>query len=105
MLELFAFVRPARFCLPTPRGLAASLGLARPARLADEAVVLAAAAHVLLGELTNAGEADDDAVGDMRPPRLVTVTTRIIPRSSNEASTEGTSDSWSFDPLPLRAGD
>src|ERR1700692_136681 len=28
LLELFAFVRPARFCVPTPRGLAAALGLA-----------------------------------------------------------------------------
>src|SRR6266852_5248977 len=37
LLELFAFVRPARFCLPTPRGLAAALGLARPAGLADAA--------------------------------------------------------------------
>src|SRR5690606_27752532 len=27
LLELFAFVRPARFCLPTPRGLASALGL------------------------------------------------------------------------------
>src|ERR1700720_2274429 len=27
LLELFAFVRPARFCVPTPRGLAAALGL------------------------------------------------------------------------------
>jgi ATP-dependent DNA helicase DinG len=26
LLELFAFVRPARFCLPTPRGLAEALG-------------------------------------------------------------------------------
>src|SRR5437667_7424927 len=34
LLELFAFVRPARFCLPTPRGLAAVLGLARPLHLA-----------------------------------------------------------------------
>ena len=32
LLELFAFVRPARFCLPTPRGLAAALGLAPPRR-------------------------------------------------------------------------
>src|SRR5665213_400529 len=27
LLELFAFVRPAQFCVPTPRGLAAALGL------------------------------------------------------------------------------
>jgi ATP-dependent DNA helicase DinG len=33
LLELYAFVRPARFCLPTPRGLAAALGLPRPGDL------------------------------------------------------------------------
>ncbi|MEE9195089.1 MAG: hypothetical protein V3U44_04565, partial [Alphaproteobacteria bacterium] len=27
ILELFAFVRPARFCLPTPRGVARVLGI------------------------------------------------------------------------------
>src|SRR5262249_24948403 len=27
ILTLYAFVRPARFCLPTPRGVAAALGL------------------------------------------------------------------------------
>ncbi|HKS88632.1 MAG TPA: ATP-dependent DNA helicase, partial [Stellaceae bacterium] len=27
VLELFAFARPAQFCVPTPRGLAAALGL------------------------------------------------------------------------------
>lgn len=30
LLELFAFVHPARFCVPTPRGLAQALGLAEP---------------------------------------------------------------------------
>ncbi|WP_298302403.1 ATP-dependent DNA helicase [uncultured Erythrobacter sp.] len=36
LLELFAFVHPARFCVPTPRGLASALGLEEPAN--DEAV-------------------------------------------------------------------
>ena len=27
ILELYAFVRPASFCLPTPRGIAVALGL------------------------------------------------------------------------------
>ncbi|TNE43387.1 MAG: ATP-dependent DNA helicase, partial [Sphingomonadales bacterium] len=36
LLELFAFVHPARFCVPTPRGLAEALGLDEPA--SDEAV-------------------------------------------------------------------
>jgi len=30
LLEAFAFVHPARFCVPTPRGLAEALGLALP---------------------------------------------------------------------------
>src|SRR5947208_10324466 len=30
LLELFAFVYPARFCVRTPRGLAAALGLPLP---------------------------------------------------------------------------
>ncbi|OCC22727.1 helicase [Croceicoccus estronivorus] len=36
LLELFAFVHPARFCVPTPKGLATALGLAPPA--SDDAV-------------------------------------------------------------------
>ena len=51
VLELFAFVRPARFVLPTPRGLATAMGLARPRELAEDANVLAEAARALLDEL------------------------------------------------------
>src|SRR4029077_9469392 len=60
LLELFAFVRPARFCLPTPRGLATALGLPRPAHLADAALTLVDAARALLAELAGAA-ADEDA--------------------------------------------
>ena len=38
LLELFAFVRPARFCVPTPKGLAEALDLAVPD--SDDAVPL-----------------------------------------------------------------
>src|ERR1700758_4539683 len=51
LLELFAFVRPARFCVPTPRGLAEALGLPLPRRPAEACVTLATAAHALLEEL------------------------------------------------------
>ena len=52
LLELHAFVRPARFCLPTPRGLAAALGLSPPKHgLGDEALALIAVAEALLAEL------------------------------------------------------
>src|SRR5439155_23835547 len=51
LLELFAFVRPARFCVPTPSGLAAAVGLDRPRRPAEACVTLATAARALLQEL------------------------------------------------------
>jgi ATP-dependent DNA helicase DinG len=48
LLELFAFVYPARFCVPTPRGLAEALGLPTPRRPAEACVSLANAARALL---------------------------------------------------------
>ena len=51
LLELFAFVRPARFCVPTPRGLAATLGLVPPHDMAEACVALGTAARALLQEL------------------------------------------------------
>src|SRR5262245_9729242 len=56
LLELYAFVRPAQFCLPTPRGLARALELDAPATLEEEAGVLHQAALLLLRELA---EGDD----------------------------------------------
>lgn len=58
LLELFAFVRPARFCVPTPRGLAEALSLPLPRRPAEACVSLATAAHTLLEEL--GGETDPE---------------------------------------------
>jgi ATP-dependent DNA helicase DinG len=51
LLELFAFVRPAQFTLPTPRGLAESLGLALPGSPESEAASLLASARALLADL------------------------------------------------------
>jgi len=51
ILELFAFVRPARFCVPTPRGLAEAMDLPPPAGPEDEAMVLNRTAYMLLNEL------------------------------------------------------
>ena len=59
LLELYAFVRPARFCVPTPRGLAEALGIDLPRRPAEECVSLATAARLLLEELC--GETDAEA--------------------------------------------
>ena len=51
LLELFAFVHPARFCVPTPRGLAEALGLPPPRRPTEACVTLATAARALLETL------------------------------------------------------
>ena len=51
VLELYAFVRPARFVLPTPRGLAEALNLTLPGNLEREAESLIASSGALLVEL------------------------------------------------------
>src|ERR1700730_13744493 len=64
LLELFAFVRPARFCVPTPRGLAAGPGLDSPPRPAEACVTLATAARALLRELGGDTDAETRAVAE-----------------------------------------
>lgn len=58
LLELFAFVRPATFCLPTPRGLAAALGLPAPVGLDAQAEALHDVMRRLLAMLAGHGERD-----------------------------------------------
>jgi ATP-dependent DNA helicase DinG len=50
-LELFAFVRPARFCPPTVNGLADAVGVPRARGLADEARALRRTVELLLAEI------------------------------------------------------
>jgi len=64
LLELFAFVRPAQFCVPTPRGLAAALGLAPPHSMAESCVALATAARALLQQLLGETEPDIRAIAE-----------------------------------------
>lgn len=55
LLELWAFVHPARFLVPTAKGLAEALGLERPASEADIPALLQSAAAALLAELESPG--------------------------------------------------
>src|SRR6185437_7141166 len=50
-LELYAFVRPARFTAPSAVGLAQALGLPEPNSPAEQAATLQAACRQLLGEI------------------------------------------------------
>ena len=58
VMELFAFIRPARFCLPTPAGLASALGLRRPSDAAEEAMIIGKAAFALLDQIDDMPEAE-----------------------------------------------
>ena len=58
ILELFAFVRPAQFCLPTVAGVAEVLGLPVPRALEDRALTLVSCAQALLQELVNVPEVE-----------------------------------------------
>lgn len=51
ILELFAFVHPATFCVPTPAGLAKALGLPIPLDAEDCPATLNEAARALLADL------------------------------------------------------
>ncbi|MBI5122003.1 MAG: ATP-dependent DNA helicase [Rhodospirillales bacterium] len=53
LLELYAFVRPATSCLPSPDGLCAALGLPKPKDRLDAALALPEIAGRLLGDLQN----------------------------------------------------
>ena len=54
LLELFAFVRPAEFTIPTPRGLADFFGLTRPETSEEMAETLMKITGYLLNELATA---------------------------------------------------
>jgi ATP-dependent DNA helicase DinG len=63
LLELYAFTRPALFCLPTPRGLARALDLVPPGPgIEGEAAALIAAAEALLQELSLARDPEARAI-------------------------------------------
>lgn len=67
ILELFAFVRPARFVVPTVAGIAQALGQAPPRDPDEEARMLAGLAGLLLDELAATAKAlPQNRQGDWR---------------------------------------
>ncbi len=68
ILELFAFVHPARPCLPTINGIADAFDLARPENLEDSTRLLAQAASHLIDSLRQMDERDKRAAAAIVPP-------------------------------------
>ena len=61
VLELFAFARPARFCAPSPSGLALAMGMSEPKGAEAQAEALRRAADGLLRELADPAYPDREA--------------------------------------------
>ncbi len=59
LLELFAFVHPTKFCVPTPHGLAKALGITQPTDFEDYPFTMMEAARALLSDLQNDVHAKD----------------------------------------------
>lgn len=58
VLELFSFVHPAKFCVPTPAGLAKALGLNAPAEFEDYPYSLLESVQALLTDLAAEEKSD-----------------------------------------------
>src|SRR5436309_3566220 len=65
LLELFAFVYPARFCVPTPRGLAEALGLPPPHSSPQACVTLTTVARALLEKLAEEDDPEVRAIAEV----------------------------------------
>jgi len=93
LLELFAFVHPARFAVPTPAGLARALGVASPEKEEDAARALIAMAERMLARLTEEGWAEREgayasaaALARARWPWAGPVTARLQRPDAHERS-------------------
>ncbi len=65
VLELFAFVHPAKFCVPTPHGLCKALGLHPPETYEDSPLALIDISKTLLSDLK------DDIYSAKAPPLAI----------------------------------
>ncbi|OAH46097.1 helicase [Sphingobium yanoikuyae] len=99
LLELWAFVHPARFLVPTPKGLAEALDLPQPAQEGDIPALLQMAARALLDRLDSAewkeregGWTAAQALHRLRWPW----SPLVAPRISRPAEAER----WLFSKLP-----
>ncbi|MAW99286.1 MAG: helicase, partial [Sphingomonas sp.] len=99
ILELFAFLRPARFMVPTPKGLARACGLTPPEREEEVAAFLREATEKLLAGIGAPDWAEREgawtaaqALGRLRWPWTPLVTHRIAKPVRAER--------WLFSKLP-----
>jgi ATP-dependent DNA helicase DinG len=99
LLELFAFVHPARFVVPTPKGLAHALDLAEPESDADVPLLLQQAAEILLGTCTASTWPQREGAWTALQS-LIRLRWSWAPLLTARIATPATSERWLFARLP-----
>ncbi|WP_404710937.1 ATP-dependent DNA helicase [Sphingomonas sp. MMS24-J13] len=117
LLELYSFVYPARFAVPTPAGLARALGVAPPEDDGAAAAFLHVAAETMLATLADAAWAEREgawttaqALGRLRWPWAALVAPRIPTPKQAERWLFSKLPQWEEaaerpDPVPIRLND
>jgi ATP-dependent DNA helicase DinG len=98
LLELYAFIYPARFMVPTIKGLAGALGLAMPADEGASAALLREAAAVLIAQLATAWPEREGAWTAAQT--LVRLHWTWAPIVAPALTTPETAERWLFTKLP-----
>jgi ATP-dependent DNA helicase DinG len=98
VLELFAFLRPARFMVPTPRGLARETGLDAPATDAEIAAFLRSAAEKLL-DMTKADWPEREGAWTAAQS-LFRLRWTWAPVVADRLAKPATAERWLFSKLP-----
>ena len=98
LLELFAFLRPARFMVPTPRGLARAAGLDEPTR--DDAIApfLRAAAAALIAQTTGDWPEREGAWTSLQA--LARLRWPWVPALADRIARPEVAERWLFSKLP-----
>ncbi|KRC79621.1 ATP-dependent DNA helicase [Sphingomonas sp. Root241] len=98
LLELFAFLRPARFMVPTPKGLARAAGIDAPASDTDVAGFLRDAAAALLAVPTGQWPEREGAWNSLQS--LFRLRWPWAPALSPAIAKPGQAERWLFSKLP-----
>ncbi len=98
LLELFAFLHPARFMVPTPRGLARAAGLSEPGRDDEIAPFLATAAAALIAQ--TAGDWPEREGAWTALQALARLRWPWVPLLTDKIAKPETAERWLFSKLP-----
>ncbi|BAI98078.1 DNA helicase [Sphingobium sp. TA15] len=99
LLELWAFIHPARFLVPTPKGLAEALDLPRPASESDIPELLQAATAALLATLESSAWTEREG-GWTAAQALHRLRWPWAPLLAGRIATPKEAERWLFSKLP-----